>query len=206
MIYAVAAVVLTGAVGGIYFWVLKPANSSAQANENRSTLLLPDDRLAADVRTALGNSSEIKSAIEVSANDGVVTLRGKVTGLYEMQMAESLTKSVLGIKDVKNELQYEKLSPVVDANTGGKTPAQETPARQKPVAEKPSRGPSTADKARSRTLVSQGNTQLDQGEYNAAIASYQQALDLDPDNGQAQSGLSRAQKAKATEDEIMRRR
>ncbi|MBI2678179.1 MAG: protein kinase [Candidatus Koribacter versatilis] len=205
VIYVVAAVVLAGAVAGVYFWVLKPANSSAQANENHSTLLVPDDRLAADVRTALGNSSEIKSAIEVSASDGVVTLRGKVTGLYEMQMAESLTKSVLGIKDVKNELQYEKLSPVVDVNGGGKTPAQEAPGRQKPAVEKP-RGPSTADKARSRTLVSQGNTQLDQGEYNAAIASYQQALDLDPDNGQAQSGLARAQKAKATEDEIMRRR
>ena len=54
--------------------------------------------------------------------------------------------------------------------------------------------------------MAQGNNQVDQGEYNAAIASFQQALDLDPNNSEAQSGLSRAQKAKATEDEIMRRR
>src|SRR5205814_4099430 len=57
IIYVVAAVVLLGATAGVYFYIAKPENSSAQANENHSSLMLPDDRVVADVRSALGNSS-----------------------------------------------------------------------------------------------------------------------------------------------------
>jgi serine/threonine protein kinase len=209
LVYLVAAVVLLGGTGGVYLYMAKPESSSAQANENRSPLMLPDDRVVADVRSALANSSDIKSTIEVSAKDGVVTLKGKVTGLYEKQMANSLTKGVLGVKDVNDQMDFEKVSPVVGGETAPTEPASTRPGKQvaqKPAAQKPTRGPNAADKARSRTLVGQGNSQLDQGEYNAAIASYQQALDLDPENDAASRGLSKAQKAKATEEEIMRRR
>jgi serine/threonine protein kinase len=203
-IYVISAVLLLGAVGGIYYWV-KPGGSSAQASDNRQ-FTTPDDKLAADVRSALSNSSEIKSTIDVSAQDGVVTLKGKVGNLYEKQMAESLAKGVAGVKDVKNDTDYEKLSPVVDNTPPSPTPAPEQPRAKPQAQEKPQRGPTAADKQKARALVAQGNSQKENGEYNAAIASYQQALDLDPNNADARSGLTAAQKAKATEDEIMRRR
>jgi len=208
LIYLIAAIVFAGVVGGIYFWVVKPSSSSAQANDDRSQFMLADDRVAADVRTALAGSSEIKSPIEVSAQAGVVTLKGKVTGLYESQMADGLARGVTGVKSVNNLTEYQKVSPV----TGGDTqPTQQpiTPTRpdKKPAVEKPTqRGPSNADKTRARALVAQGNSQTEQGEYNAAISSFQQALALDPGNSQAETGMAKAQKAKATEDEIMRRR
>src|SRR3954466_2648936 len=153
VIYLVAAILLAAVVGGVYMFVLKPGESAAQANDTRSPLMLPDDRLVADVRTALANSSEIKSTIEVTAKEGVVTLRGKVTGLYEKQMAESLTKSVPGIKDVTNELDFEKLSPVVGGNvvggnagSGTPPPVENASEKPRPPIEKPKpRGPSTAD-------------------------------------------------------------
>src|SRR3954469_2867480 len=119
VIYLVAAILVAAVVGGVYMFVLKPGESAAQANDNRSPLMLPDDRLVADVRTALANSSEIKSTIEVTAKEGVVTLRGKVTGLYQKQMGGRQPKSVPGIKDVTNELDFEKLSPVVGGNVVG---------------------------------------------------------------------------------------
>ena len=201
-----AVIILLGVVGGIYLWVVKPASTSAQGNDNRSEFMLTDERIAADVRSALAGSSEIKSPIEVSATAGVVTLKGRVTGLYEKQMADGLARGVSGVKSVNNLTEYEKVSPVVGGST---QPTESAPTRatQKPPVEKPAqRGPSNADKARARSLVAQGNSQAEQGEYNAAIASFQQALDLDPGNGSAQSGMAKAQKAKATEDEIMRRR
>ncbi|MDP9267521.1 MAG: protein kinase [Acidobacteriota bacterium] len=212
IIYLVAAVILFGVVGGIYYWVVKPASTSAQGNDDRSQFMLTDDRVAADVRSALTGSSEIKSPIEVSAQAGVVTLKGKVTGLYEKQMADGLARGVTGVKSVNNLTEYDKLSPVT---LGGATQAETqqqvqptTPTKPTPKpAEKPvPRGPSNADKQRARSLVEQGNSQAEQGEYNAAIGSFQQALDHDPSNTQAQSGMAKAQKAKATEDEIMRRR
>jgi serine/threonine protein kinase len=209
-IYVISAVVLLALVGGIYYY-LRPAPSSAQASDAR-TYASPDEKLVADVRSALANSSDIKSNIDVSAQAGVVTLKGKIGSLYEQQMAESLTKGVAGVKDVVDQTDYQKVSPVVGGDTS--TPASETPApeqpRSKPQKEKPqekqARGPSAADKAKARSLVSEGNSEADNGEYNAAIGSYQQALELDPGNTQASEGLKKAQKAKATEDEIMRRR
>src|SRR5205085_11188484 len=101
-----------------------------QANENRSPLMLPDDRVVADVRSALANSSDIKSTIDITAKDGVVTLKGKVTGLYEKQMAYSLTKGVLGVKDVNDQMDFEKVSPVVGGETTPTEAATTRPGKQ----------------------------------------------------------------------------
>jgi Tfp pilus assembly protein PilF len=101
---------------------------------------------------------------------------------------------------------------VLGDNGGGTptpTPTEAAGQRKPPPPEKTKpqpRGPSNADKARARDLVAQGNNQTEQGEYNAAIASFQQAMDLDPNSEGARSGMAKAQKAKATEDEIMKRR
>ena len=204
MVYVGAALLIVGLVGGVY-WKMNTGDSTA--NANTPVVGFTDDQLVANVKAAFGNSSEIKSVIDVSAKDGVVTLQGKVSTLYEKQMAEGLAKGVAGVKGVKNLTDYEKISPVVDVTptpTPTATPT-ETAKPRKP--EKPApRGPSNADKARARELVAQGDSQQEQGEYNAAIASYSQALELDPDNSSAGTGLAKAQKAKATEDEILRRR
>jgi serine/threonine protein kinase len=205
MIY-VGALVLIGALTGGVYWKMNAGESTSAAAQGPVT----DDQITANVRVAFSNSSEIKNLIAIETKDGAVTLKGHVSSLYEKQMAEGLAKGVGGVKSVSNLTEYEQLSPVVGDATATPTPTPAPESKPKKTAEKPQpakeRGPSNADKERARTLVSQGDNQVDQGEYNAAINSYQQALDLDPNNSSAHNGLAKAQKAKATEDEIMRRR
>ena len=207
----VGAIVLIGALGGGVYWVkFGQAQPNEPARPTTSTpLMLPDDRLAADVRAALGSSAEIKSAIEVSARDGVVTLKGKVSGLYESQMADSLAKGVSGVKEVNNLTEYEKVSPVVGDTTASTSPppaaTKAAPPRERPKPAAP-KGPSAADKERAQQLVAQGDSQRVNGEYEAAISSYNQALALDPDNESASAGIDKARKAKAAEEAIINRR
>jgi hyperosmotically inducible protein len=58
--------------------------------------------LAADVgmRTVTG--------IDVDSEDGVVTLKGKVTSADHKKRAEAVAKKVEGVKKVKNELKVEE--------------------------------------------------------------------------------------------------
>jgi len=205
MIYLGALVLIGGLVGGIY-WVKSGQAETANgtAGTTNVSLLLPDDRIANDVRSTLAGSADIKSKIEVGVRDGVVTLQGKVSGLYEQQMAESLAKSVSGVKQVKNLTEYERVSPVLDDASAQATPAATPrPQRAQPPAPK---GPSAADKQRAQELVTRGESQHRNADYDGAIASFNEALAKDPDNAAARNGIAKAQKAKAAEEEILRRR
>jgi tetratricopeptide (TPR) repeat protein len=47
--------------------------------------------------------------------------------------------------------------------------------------------------------MNQANAAMDRGEYDAAIAAYRRALELDATNQEARGGIDRAQSAKAAE-------
>ncbi len=65
-----------------------------------------DDRIYDEVRLKLVNHPDVKGgAIEVTVNDGVVTLQGKVRTEKGRQKAESLTHKVKGVKKVVNQIQ-----------------------------------------------------------------------------------------------------
>jgi tetratricopeptide (TPR) repeat protein len=61
--------------------------------------------------------------------------------------------------------------------------------------------PSAAElAAQVQALTKQADAALDHGEYDAAIAAYRRALQVDTTNQEARRGIGRAQKAKAAEE------
>lgn len=65
-----------------------------------------DDSIIDNVRLKLAGDPVVKGgALDVSAKDGVVTLRGKVEVEKQKARASKLTKKVKGVKGVDNQLQ-----------------------------------------------------------------------------------------------------
>jgi hypothetical protein len=88
-------------------------------------------------------------------------------------------------------------------------PAAEPEVKKEPAPKKERvapRGPDAKTLARVRELVASGNRQVDSGDYATAISAFQSALTLDPNSAEAESGLRRANQAKQTEEDILRRR
>jgi len=55
-------------------------------------------------------------------------------------------------------------------------------------------------------FASRGLEEYKAGDYDAAINSFQAALQLDPENKEAQSGLSKVKEAQQEEEKIVKRR
>jgi len=193
--------------GGAYLYYHGPDTAAAQPASVASIPAPPDDlTIQNEVRRILGSSEATRYAsFDVKVENGVATLTGKTNRQNEADMAGALAKGVAGVTQVKNEIEVEK------------------PATEPPVAEKPAERPRTTpdvesstrrqqfreeagNKRRAQELVRQGRAQLDSGEYGAAVETFEQALALDPSNSLARLGLGKAQKAKQTEDDIMKRR
>lgn len=65
----------------------------------------PDPELEANIESALlSNAAADSYEIEAKANDGTVTLTGKVQSFQESQAAQRVAEGVVGVKNVKNEL------------------------------------------------------------------------------------------------------
>lgn len=66
---------------------------------------LPDAALAEGVRSALHESPVVDAfGLDVSAKDGVVTIRGQVPSIPQKLMAERVVRATRGVKDVKDEV------------------------------------------------------------------------------------------------------
>jgi Flp pilus assembly protein TadD len=72
------------------------------------------------------------------------------------------------------------------------------------VEEHPAKPP-PVDTARLQLLLQQGKQAMDRGDYDAAISAFNEALTVDSANELAQRGLERARKAKAAEEELLRK-
>jgi cytochrome c-type biogenesis protein CcmH/NrfG len=83
-------------------------------------------------------------------------------------------------------------------------PADTPKPSQKPAAEPP--GQVTSQLREARAFIARGRTELDNGNYAAAIASFREALRVDPGNPAAEAGLKRAQQARRAEAEVLGRR
>lgn len=65
----------------------------------------PDDRITDQVRMRLATDPDVKGgAFDVSVQDGVVTIKGRVTTEKGRNKATKLCKKVKGVKKVDNEL------------------------------------------------------------------------------------------------------
>jgi len=64
--------------------------------------------LVESVRRALNDDGRITSkTIEVSAQEGVVTLHGVVDSLAELGIAQEITETISGVEEVSNHLQID---------------------------------------------------------------------------------------------------
>jgi osmotically-inducible protein OsmY len=68
-----------------------------------------DDRIREDVSEELFPNPEIDaSEIEIQAQNGEVTLTGKVEDRHQKRLAEDIAEGVSGVKDVHNQLKVDK--------------------------------------------------------------------------------------------------
>jgi len=65
--------------------------------------------------------------------------------------------------------------------------------------------PPPVDTAKLNQLLLQGKQAMDRGDYDAAISAFEAATLVDPASELAQAGLARARKAKAAEEELLRK-
>ncbi len=77
--------------------------TAAQARGRAREQRVPDDVLAERVRAELGHATRHAGAIDVSAHDGVVVLRGPVLA-DELADVLSAVRTTRGVDDVENEL------------------------------------------------------------------------------------------------------
>ena len=79
-----------------------------------------DERIHKDINDRLTDDTDLDASdIEVSVDNGVVTLSGSVDSLWDKRRAEDIVNSVLGVSGVNNKLRASMASQT--------TPVQTTP-------------------------------------------------------------------------------
>ena len=85
-------------------------NASERAdNRERASGMASSATLTTKVKTALASDVGMRTltGIDVDSDNGVVTLKGKVTTAEAKKKAEEIAKKVDGVKSVKNQLTVE---------------------------------------------------------------------------------------------------
>jgi hypothetical protein len=112
--------------------------------------------------------------------------------------AETLASAASGAKVVSNEIQVEARDPYSPVSSA-KSPEQDVRSDPSPPerATVPSAEPTQEiDRAAVQSLISAGKQAAENGEYDSAIVSYQEALRADPHSTDALAGLRSAQQTK----------
>jgi serine/threonine-protein kinase len=84
-------------------------------------------------------------------------------------------------------------------------PRPTTPPRERPAPPVQQPEPVNTTAAEVQRLLSRANAALDAGRYEEAIRTFEAALLLEPGHREAQAGLTRARRAKAAEDAILKK-
>ncbi|HUJ39682.1 MAG TPA: protein kinase [Candidatus Acidoferrales bacterium] len=117
-------------------------------------------------------------------------------------------------KDTEPPAQTAAPEPAAPNTTPSTSPARRVPAQ--PATKKAASVSRPAEKTENRhkdeskqqagEFASRGLEEYKAGDYDAAINSFQAALQLDPENKEAQSGLSKVKEAQQEEEKIVKRR
>jgi serine/threonine protein kinase len=202
-----ASIVVLGVSAVIYFSNFttrsKPGGTIPTA-DTRAIGVIADPDIQRDIEQRLAVLKG--SSIQVAVQNGVVTLSGRSHSKKESAQAETLTLQVNGLKVVRNEIQVEADNSAV-ATSSTKGPEQRAVSKTDPpksAAVAPAEQQKKVDTAAVANLISAGKQATENGDYDKAISSYQSALQLDPKNAAAQSGLAGATKAKQTEEQVLK--
>jgi BON domain len=132
-----------------------------------------------------------------------VDLTGHAAKFSDSDTAVALVSGLPGVKEVHNNISTGIVAETKEPPVAPVVKKEPPPKKERVVAP---RGPDAKTLARVRELVASGNRQVDSGDYQTAINAFQSALVLDPNSTDAEAGLRRANQAKQTEEDILRRR
>jgi len=203
--WIVVVLLLAGSVGG-YWWYtqgsLKPTYSPDARLVVKQPPAITDESIEAKIKNTLSGSSALRD-VEVAVKDGVVTLGGRAAKFSDADTAMALVSGLPGVKEVHNNVATGSAAVTKEPPAPVEVKREPPPKKERMVVPK---GPDAKTMARVRELVASGNRQVDDGDYPTAISAFQSALALDPSNADAAAGLRRANQAKQTEEDILRRR
>ena len=79
---------------------------------------MSDDRIRKEIYGRLFDDTDLDASdIEVSVDNGVVTLSGSVDSLWDKRRAEDIAKSVSGVTEVNNKLRASMASQTTPIQT-----------------------------------------------------------------------------------------
>src|SRR4051812_35081370 len=198
--WAALILLLAGGAGGGYWYMNRPTPTPVAPIVVTQKPAITDDSIAAKIKTTMSSSSALRD-VEVTVQDGIVTLGGHTGKFSDADTAVALVSGLSGVKEVHNNIATGAV--VTPAETPVEAKKEPAPKKERVVVP---RGPDARTLARVRELVASGNRQVDSGDYQTAINAFQSALVLDPNSADAEAGLKRANQAKQTEEDILRRR
>jgi hypothetical protein len=188
-IAAMVAIVLALAVAGK--WAYRSYSLKPQA---RPAPINTDNYLQQEVEKRLASSGVFTDGkFVVSAHDGTVTLTGIVPAEWKRISAGNIASSTPAVLEVNNLIVVREPEPVAQQvwESSAEQSAVTTPKRAKL---KGFGRESDSPESQARDLVAQGNDYLAQKRYKAATNAFRSALNLDPNNYEARSGLQEAQR------------
>jgi BON domain len=180
----------------------RPATAPAAPVVVTQKPAINDESIAAKIKSTMSTSSALRD-VEVTVKDGIVNLGGHATKFSDADTAVALVSGLSGVKEVHNNIVTGPVVETKEAPAPVETKKEPAPKKERAVVP---RGPDAKTLARVRELVASGNRQVDSGDYQTAINAFQSALVLDPNSADAEAGLKRANQAKQTEEDILRRR
>lgn len=153
-----------------------------------------DNYLQQEVEKRLASSGVFADGkFAVSAHDGTVTLTGTVPSEWKRISAGNIASSTPAVLEVSNLIVVREPEPVAQQvwESGADESQVATPKRAKL---KGFGRESDNPESRAKDLVAQGNDYMAQKRYKAATNAFRSALNLDPNNYEARSGLQEAQR------------
>lgn len=188
MILVLAAVAMV--VGGNLAYRMYLARSP----QPTAAPVVGDKDLKQEVEGKLASSALFTGEkISVTVQGGVVTLAGTLHDDWKRTSAANMAASVTGVSAVKNTIKLREAAQAPQAVwKAGKDAAE--PAAPEMARTKRERRAYVDPAARAQELVAEGNYQVSQKNYDAAIKAFREALALDGGNYAAQSGLQEAQR------------
>jgi hypothetical protein len=193
---------LVASGGGGYWWYSQHPAPAAAPVVIAKPPAITDDSIVAKIKSTMAGSSALRD-VEVSVKDGVVTLGGRTAKFSDADTAIALVSGLSGVKEVHNNIANGPAVTAQEPPPEVVTKKEAPPKKERVVVP---RGPDAKTMAHVRELVASGNRQVDSGDYQTAISAFQSALVLDPNSAEAEAGLRRANQAKQTEEDILRRR
>ena len=206
IILAAATVIVFAVAGYLLLKVNKRRNAALREHDAAIHNLVVQKLQSSALLQSRGQN------ITVTVSDDAVTLSGSVPLPGDKEEAGNEARDIPGVSGVINNIVVAGLQP--PPSTSSSKMETDNPGKAQtpsvaPPPKRPARNSMPAGGAISQKvadLVKSGNQQNDLGNYDAAIADFQQALRLNANSSEARNGLVRARRAQKTEENVLQKK